>query len=331
MATLKDVARLACVDVSTVSRALNNTSYVHPETKARIMAAVKELSYQPNVLAQGLRQGKRHTIGVVVPRLHFTIFAEVVQGIEEAARKRGYATMVCNTEEDAKVERESLSRLRNGFIDGLVVAATGKNGRLIRDIHASGLPIVQAIRCQEPGISSVIGDYQSCGYEAVQYLYRRGCRKIGLINGTAELSPYRERLYGYQRAMEELHLEMCSTDPFPQSNSFEYGYQQAQTLLDTHPDLDGIMAAVDIHGLGAIRAIKERNLKIPEQIRLISLTGHTLGSMLETTMTAMEFPAWEMGMQAANMLIDYIEAPGDVKPSTQRVVFSASLVERESS
>ena len=82
MATLKDVARLACVDVSTVSRALNNTSYVHPDTKARIFAAVKELSYQPNVLAQGLRQGKRHTIGVVVPRLHLTLFADITQSIE---------------------------------------------------------------------------------------------------------------------------------------------------------------------------------------------------------------------------------------------------------
>ena len=93
MPTLKDVARLACVDVSTVSRALNNTSYVHPDTKARIFAAVKELSYQPNVLAQGLRQGKRHTIGVVVPRLHLTLFADITQSIESESRKLGYATL----------------------------------------------------------------------------------------------------------------------------------------------------------------------------------------------------------------------------------------------
>ena len=83
MATLKDVARLACVDVSTVSRALNNTSYVHPDTKARIYAAVKELSYQPNVLAQGLRQGKRRTIGLLVPKLHLTIFAEIAQELRK--------------------------------------------------------------------------------------------------------------------------------------------------------------------------------------------------------------------------------------------------------
>ena len=86
MATLKDVAKLACVDVSTVSRALNNTSYVHPDTKKRIMEAVEQLSYKPNILAKGLRQGKRHTIGVVVPRLHLTLYADMMQGIEYECR-----------------------------------------------------------------------------------------------------------------------------------------------------------------------------------------------------------------------------------------------------
>lgn len=109
MATLKDVAKLACVDVSTVSRALNNTSYVHPDTKARILAAVKELSYQPNVLAKGLRQGKRHTIGIVVPRLSMTVFAELIQGIDEEARYHGYSILVCTTEDDPDVERMSES------------------------------------------------------------------------------------------------------------------------------------------------------------------------------------------------------------------------------
>ena len=122
MATLKDVARLACVDVSTVSRALNNTSYVHPDTKARIFAAVKELSYQPNVLAQGLRQGKRHTIGVVVPRLHLTLFADITQSIESESRKLGYATLICHTEDDPVIEKECLNRLRNGFVDGIIIA-----------------------------------------------------------------------------------------------------------------------------------------------------------------------------------------------------------------
>lgn len=102
MATLKDVAQKACVDVSTVSRALNNTSYVHPETKARIVAAAKELGYRPNVMAQALRQGRRHTLGVIVPRLHLTIFSEILPGIEHEAERLGYSTLISTTDDDPK-------------------------------------------------------------------------------------------------------------------------------------------------------------------------------------------------------------------------------------
>ena len=105
MATLKDVAKLANVDVSTVSRALNNASYVHPDTKTKILEAVKTLSYRPNVIAQSLKQGKRHTIGVVIPRLSFSIFADITQGIEETAHKRGYETLICNTDDNKNTEK----------------------------------------------------------------------------------------------------------------------------------------------------------------------------------------------------------------------------------
>lgn len=330
MATLKDVAQLACVDISTVSRALNNTSYVHPDTKARVLAAVKELSYQPNVLAQALRQGKRHTIGVVVPRLHFTVFAEITQGIEEAAREKGYATLICNTEDDAKIEKECLNRLRNGFVDGLILAGTGRNGRLIRDIHASGLAVTQVVRKQDETLSSVIVDYKRCGYETVKYLAEKGCRTIGLINGSMKLAPYRERYEGYCRAIRELGLVEVSATAESPVNSLEYGYQCAMDLLDQNTELDAIMAAVDAQGIGAMRALKERDIKVPEQVRLVSLTGHVVGSMLETSMTAMEMPAREMGRKAALMTIEEIEATADQKPSSQHLVFLSALAERES-
>lgn len=330
MATLKDVAKLACVDVSTVSRALNNTSYVHPDTKARIFAAVKELSYQPNVLAQGLRQGKRHTIGVVVPRLHLTVFAEITQGIERAARKLGYATLICTTEENPKAERECLSRLRNGFVDGIIIAGTGANNRLVRDIKTSGMPVAQIVRRQERDISSVVADYEACGYDAAKFLASKGCLEIGLINGSMNIAPYQGRYKGYKKAIMELGLPEITTTSMELCNSFEYGYQCAGRLLDENPKLDAIMAAVDVQGLGAMRAIKERGLRVPEDVRVVSLTGHAVGSMLETTMTSLEVPAQEMGEKVTKMLIEEIEAPADQKPSPQHLVFSAALVERES-
>lgn len=331
MATLKDVARLANVDVSTVSRALNNTSYVHPDTKKRILDAVKELSYQPNVLAQGLRQGKRHTIGIVVPRLYLTVFADITQSIEAAARALGYATLICYTEDNPRIEKECLSRLRNGFVDGIIVASTGKNNRLLRDIHSGGIAVVQVVRKQEHTISSVVADYDSCGYEAVQYLYSKGCRAIGLVNGSTSLAPYLERYKGYQRGMAELGLtETCAVSAEP-PNSFAYGYQCTEDLLDQNPSLDAIMAAVDIHGMAVFRALKCRGISVPEQIRLVSLTGHSTGEFLETSMTAFEIPAKEMGEKATQMLIDEIESHGNAKPSIQHLVFSSSLIERESS
>ena len=247
MATLKDVARLACVDVSTVSRALNNTSYVHPDTKARIYAAAKELGYRPNIMAQALRQGRRHTIGVVVPRLHLTIFSEILQGIEREAGQLGYATLICTTDDDPKTDKDCLNRLRNGFVDGIIIAGTGRNGRILRDIQASGIALVQLVRRLEGQISSVVADYKECGEDAARFLYRKGCRKVGLISGSDDLAPYRERYEGFWRAVRELNLDAfyCACDR--SVNTFEYGYDCTNRLLDEHPELDAILAAVDVH------------------------------------------------------------------------------------
>lgn len=330
MATLKDVARLACVDVSTVSRALTNTSYVHPETKARIYAAVKELSYQPNVLAQGLRQGKRHTIGVVCPRLHMSIFAEIIQGIEREALRLGYATILCATQDDPAVEKQCLNRLRNGFVDGIILAGTGRNNRLMLDIKSSGIAVGQVVRQQIREISSVVADYENCAYEGVKYLAGKGCREIGFISGNPELAPYRERYAGYARALREMGLYETVSDYAGTDNRFDHGYRSAFDLLDRNPELDAIMAPVDIQGMGAMRALKERGIPIPQKVRVLSLTGHAIGGMLDTTMTSMEMPAYEMGEKAARMVIEEFEAPSGQKPSQQHLVFQAALVERES-
>lgn len=330
MATLKDVAKLANCDVSTVSRALNNTSYVHPDTKARILAAVKELSYKPNVLAQGLRQGKRHTIGVVVPRLSMTIFAEILQGIEEQARYLGYSILICNTEDDPETERECLNRLRNGFVDGIIIAGTGKCGRLLRDIQVSGIAVIQIIRKQEKNISSVVADYEAGAYEAVQYLVDKGCREIGFINGPMSLATYHDRYQGYRKAIHEKGLkEICSESMIP-TNTFEYGFQCAEELLDSNFALDAMIVAVDIQGIGAIRALKERGLLIPDDMKLVSLTGHSIGGMLETTMTSMEIPAHEMGRKAAGMVVEAVETKGRPQ-DISHLVFDPVLIERESS
>ena len=329
-ATLKDVARLACVDVSTVSRALNNTSYVHPETKARIMAAVQQLSYRPNVLARGLREGKRRTIGVIVPTLHMSVFSGIIEGLDREARKSGYAILLCHSYNDPAIEKECLNRLRNGFIDALVIAATGRNSRLVQDINVSGIPVIQIVREQVPSLSSIVADYEATGYNAVRYLYDLGSRNIGFLGSTSHLAPFRERYSAYRRAMQELELPERTLPSSFVGHDFDHGYQGTQDLLFQFPDLDAIIASTDTQGMGAMRRLHEQGKRIPEDVRVISLTGQSIGGLLETGMTAMELPAEEMGHNAAHMAIDAIEAPAGTTTTPKRLIFPASLVERES-
>ena len=146
-----------------------------------------------------------------------------------------------------------------------------------------------------------------------------------------KLAPYRERYDGYHRAIKELGLSETSAISSSPVHSLEYGYECALDLLEQNPDLDAIMAAADAQGIGALRALKENGIKVPEQVRVISLTGHVIGGMLETTMTSMEMPAHEMGTKAARMTIEEIEASSKQKPSPQHLVFSSALAKRESS
>lgn len=329
MSTLKDVARLASVDISTVSRALNGNSYVHEDTKVRILAAVKELSYQPNLMAKGLRQGKRHNIGVLIPSLSLTIFGEITQAIETEARRLDYGVMICNTEDNSTVEQECLSRLRNGFVDGIIIAPTGQNMDLLHEINDSGIPVVQLVRNIDKTMSSVSANYYSCGFDGVKYLISKGCKKMGLINGSMDKIPYRQRYQGYHEALKEYgYSENVAKSFLPHSNSFLEGYKGTNYLLDQNMDMDGLIVATDMQGIGAIRALKERGVAFPETVKLISLTGHSIGGMLETAMTSMEMPAYKMGEKVAKIIVNEIDNATD-KPRPQHILFKSSLVERE--
>ena len=329
MATLKDVAQKACVDVSTVSRALNNTSYVHPETKARIVAAAKELGYRPNVMAQALRQGRRHTLGVIVPRLHLTLFSEILPGIEHEAERLGYSTLISTTDDDPKREKSCLERMQNSFVDGIIITGTGRNNRLLRSIQASGIAVTQIVRCQEPRISSVVADYEACGRNAVDYLYAKGCRRIALIAGYSHQSPFKGRYEGYSKAIAAHGLEEILAESTQPVNSFEYGYECANQLLRDEPELDGILAPVDLQGLGVLRALKEQGIRVPNEVRVLSMTGHAIGEMLETSMTSLEMPAFEMGEKAAQLTIMEIESPSEKAPTPLSIQFPYTLTQRE--
>ena len=330
MATLKDVAKLAGVDVSTVSRALNAGKNVSPETRARVVAAAGKLGYVPNVAARALRKGRTRSIAVLLPRLHLSSFSDILLGIEHAARSLGYFVPVCLTDDDPAIEREYLVRLRDNRLDGVIIVPTGRNSQLLREIRAGGTAVLQLLRCQDPDISSIVTEFESNAYGAVHYLYGKGCRSIGLISGPQQLVPFRLHCDGYLRAVKELGLEALTVPSEGAKANFQYGFECAGRLLDRYPALDAVLTAVDQQGVGVMRAFRKRDIRVPEDVRLMSLTGHELGRIMETGMTAMEIPAREIGAEAIRMIVEEIEAPEGEKPSVQHLSFAASLVERES-
>lgn len=330
MATLKDVAKLANVDASTVSRTLNNNSYVHEDTRRRVMEAVEQLSYKPNLLAQGLRKGKRQSIGVIIPSISLSIFSDIVQVIEREATKLGYRIIICISDDDPEIEKEYIERLRNGLVDGIIIASTGKNNAALRNIQNSGIAVIQLIRKQDKTLSSIVANYRSSAYEAVKYLVSRGCKKIGLINGSMKVLPYIERCEGYKQAIQEFGLEAYVIESKSKKESyFEDGYTGAKKLLEKDPNIDGIIVAADMHGIGVIRYLKEQKIAIPDQIKVMSLTGHSIGGMLETAMTSVELPSQEIGELITKSIVKDIEAPKNVKRIPVHQELGVSLVERE--
>lgn len=329
MATLKDVAKLAHCDVSTVSRALNNSAPVHPDTRARIMAAVKELGYKPNMIAKSLKLGRRNMIAFVAPTIRLNVFSDLSVELQREALRLGYQTLIFNTKADAVNEAKCLNELR-GMVDGIIIASTGQNNRLLRDIADDGVAVVQLIRKQDENISSVISNYYDSTKEVVRFLYKKGCRHIGLLTGNLDVKPFEERYKGYRKITRELHLPeiIDSTDDITVPG-FHAGLNGSKRLIAEHPELDAILAATDLQGLGAVRALKELGISCPDKIKIVSLTGFSLGPMLENAMTSMVVPSPEMARAALHLLVDQIEAADKTKPSRQHIVFNASLLEGE--
>lgn len=212
------------------------------------------------------------------------------------------------------------------FFEGIVIPFEihGANLELSNFVVGTGVP---------NGVVAVYHDLLIiilCGYEAVHFLYKKGCRHIGLITGSLKLSPYKFRFQGYRDAMMELGMREFTAEAKRYSNQLDYGYTSTKEMLKIHPELDAIIAAMDAQGIGALRALKEARKKVPGDVRVISLTGHELGSMLETTMTTMEMPAVEIGKKAAQLVLAEIEANSGGDAPVERVVYTSKLIERES-
>jgi len=337
MANIKDVADLAGVSITTVSHVINKTRFVSDELIERVNKAMEVLDYHPNTLARSLRSGQTKTIGLVIPDISNQFFAEVSRKIEDKGFEYGYSVFLCNTDDDSSKEKSYIDVLLANQVDGIVFISAGEVSNNLKKVLDSDVPIVIADRdIEEIQSDIVLLDNFHGGYEATKYLIGLGHKRIGCITGPSPVTPSALRLQGFKTAMHESGLKF---DPLLITQG-DFRYQSGEVamldLLSNPQRPTAVFVFNDMMALGAIRAVYNRGLKVPDDLSLIGFDDIPLSRALYPTLTTMAQPILEMANLVVDLLIEKIRMherqawKQKETPRYQRILMKAKLIERES-
>lgn len=308
--TLKDIAREMNMSVSTISRAMNNAFDINKETRERILKKAKEMGYHPNPIAQRLHNQKSHQVGVVVPELYNDFFPQIIKGIQDVLQEKDYQLLIMQSDESYQIELDNVKKLENNMVDGLLISLSSESINIdyYNELFGRGMPMVFFNRTNESikAPKVVFNDFK-WAYFAVEHLIQQGCKKIYHFAGFKHLSLSRERIRGYEKAMNKFHLEYDNHFIFEIGFSRNKGEEVMSELIEKGDVPDAIFAANDPVAFGAIKAIKKAGLKIPEDIAVVGFTEGHWSDLIEPPLTSVKQPAEKMGREAALLLMQQIE------------------------
>ncbi|TMI61495.1 MAG: LacI family transcriptional regulator [Bacteroidetes bacterium] len=330
-ATIKDIARHLNISISTVSRALRNAPDVNNDTKKAVMAISEELSYQPNKLALSLRQKQTHTIGVIVPNLDY-VLSTMVKGIDEVALEAGYTVMVCQSNESFGREIVNTRRLLESLVDGFIISVSSetKSFEHFKKIQERDLPMVVFDRVTPDLIApSVRLDNESGGFMATEHLIEQGYKRIAILAGPKNLGISNSRLDGYLNALKKHKIKKDNDLIVHCDFNQDYAFFATRELLSMKKRPDAICTISDRMAIGAMLAIKERGLKMPQDIGLVGFNNEPALSLVTPTISSVEQPCFELGKAAAKLFIESMHHNEDMTGVEQ--VLKPKLFIRESS
>jgi LacI family transcriptional regulator len=326
---LKDIARDLNVSVMTVSKVVRGCADVGPETRSRVLARIKELNYQPNWVARSLAARRTFMIGLIVPDLMHSFFAEIAKGVSAAIRPLGYDVVICNSEEDAAVESSEVDRLLARQVDGLILASAQLPSatQVFERMEARGVPFVLIDRRFSDAHAPYVGaDDEAIGRMATQHLIERGCRRIAHIAGPP-LTPGVGRLKGYREALASAGLEMPESYVVHATDDAT-AYEATRELLALRPPPDAVFGYNDPTAAGAMKTILEAGIRIPDQIKVIGVGNVHYSDLLRVPLSTIDQSSTAIGQQAADILIKAIGSKRKKPPKT--VMIEPTLVVRES-
>jgi len=320
------------VSVMTVSKVLNNHGDISAATRSRVLAKIEELGYQRNAVARSLTLRRSHTIGVVIPDLMHTFFVEIIAGIEPVASVRGYGLLLCSSGEDVAKERAELEMLRSRQVDGIVLASVHGNANedLLRQLTGIGTAIVMIDRDDHPRVEChrVLTDDERVGMLATNHLLDMGHKAIAHIGGP-NIVHAKRREQGWRDALKArgvaIQPEWFVEGGFMDSD----GYRSMKRLLASRARIDAVFAVNDPAAIGAMKAIWEAGLKVPDDIAIVGVGDIALGDLLKVPLTTVSWSRRDQGLNAAELLLNGLDS--EEKDAPRRVIIPPHLVARESS
>lgn len=322
MSSLQQVAERANVSIATVSRVLNKSDKVVPETRAAVEQALRDLGYRPSRVARRLRMkdGRAHLVGLIIPDIQNPFYAEIARGVEDAAYASQYALLLCNSDENLDKERFYLDVMQSESVDGLVLPPFDETDPAVLDIVNTGLPVVCVDRSLAKSKTDLVevDNYQGA-FEAVNHLLDRGHKSIGLIEGRTQVSTSRERRRGYLEALAARGIsprrELMRAGDFKQ----ESGRVLAQELLDLRKPPTALFVCNNLMTVGALGALHQRGLRVPQEVAVVGFDDLPWAEALDPPPTVVRQPAYEVGRQAMELLLKRIMEPTR-PPITVRLV-----------
>lgn len=329
--TISDVAKAAGVSTATVSHVLNKTRYVSDDLCEQVHAAVKQLGYYPNKLIGSLRTKKSYTIGLILPSISNETLGRLAEHIQKLLFEHGYNLIICNTSYDSEIEVRALETLIMKQIDAIIAIPASDSSEKLCEIAARGIPVVLADR-QVKGLrtDSVMVDNARGAFDAVAYLLKQGHRCIGYIDRMTAQSHSRDQKEGYLAALRA-HGAKMDESLIAQSHGFSYdaGYDAAVRLLRQNPAMTAIFAYYDVAALGAMRAVADNGLRVPQDISIMGYDGMPFSKYTCPRLTTMLFPVEALAQNVCDLVMQRLQQEDETQ-EVAGITITPRLIEGES-
>lgn len=331
--TLADIAEALNTTAATVSRALNGDPSISENTRRQIVAMSKKMHYTPHRIAASLRRGQSGIIGVIIPSAAINFFGSVVHGIEALANENGYHVILYQSNESYASEVKGMEALQSARVDGILVSIAKETRRYDHFLAArqAGTPVVFFDRAKPKiGIHSVVVNDRQGACAATQHLLQQGYRRIAHIAGPQHLHLFKERQAGYCQALEAAGIPLHPEWIYPGSVSIESGRAAIRHFLNLRQKPDAVFAVEDFTALGALKELKDRGIKVPQQFGVVGFANEGFGEHLSPALSSVDQQTIQMGRNAVELLLELMKS-GAGNRRIRSHVLEPRLVIRESS